>query len=58
MGRTLHSAVCAGVLQADELQQYATGHKALQEERRGLQAATKQHEEARSKAEVSFGTAS
>jgi hypothetical protein len=42
----------AALLQATELQQYAAGQKAQQEEVRALRKSTKQHEEARSKAEV------
>jgi hypothetical protein len=41
------------VLQAAELQQYAAGQKAQQQELQALQQAAKRHEEARSKAEVS-----
>lgn len=41
------------LLQAAELQRHADGTKALQEDLRTLTKASKQHEEARSKAEVS-----
>jgi hypothetical protein len=41
------------LLQAAELQRHADASKALQEELRTLRKASKQHEEARSKAEVS-----
>jgi hypothetical protein len=49
---SVHAFMLSALLQAAELQQYAAGQKTQQEEVRALSKLRKQHEEARSKAEV------